>query len=180
MSTSDSSRNIPSSASPPHYHQYLGLVIIKDRHRVAVLRDIVLDRLCLCKFYDPPTLEEHIDQPLSLDAYRITNTLLRYEGVDIVIPACYFGQLTPFIETLELLQPVKVLGGRAFRGETPTATLCLAFVDEPPGSVCSEFADLAIHHPISSKLRHYNPHTLDNTTDFRSIGHRHPDTILKP
>ncbi len=52
--------------------------------------------------------------------------------------------------------------------------------DEPPGSVRSEFADLAIHHPISSKRRHYNPHTLDNTTDFRSIGHKHSDTILKP
>ena len=23
--------------------------------------------------------------------------------------------------------------------------------DEPPGSVCSEFVDLSIHHPISSK-----------------------------
>ncbi|PBK79635.1 hypothetical protein ARMGADRAFT_1092965 [Armillaria gallica] len=52
--------------------------------------------------------------------------------------------------------------------------------DEPPGSVRSEFVDLAIHHPISSKLCHYNPHTLDNTMDFRSIGHKHPDTILKP
>ncbi len=52
--------------------------------------------------------------------------------------------------------------------------------DEPPGSVRSEFADLAIHHPIPSKRRHYNPHTLDNTTDFRSISHKHSDTILEP
>ncbi len=53
-------------------------------------------------------------------------------------------------------------------------------VDEPPGSVRSEFADLAIHHPIPSKRHHYNPHTLDNTTAFRSIGHKHSDTVLKP
>ncbi len=53
-------------------------------------------------------------------------------------------------------------------------------VDEPPGSVRSEFADLAIHHPIPSKRRHYNPHTLDNTMDFRSISHKHSDTILEP
>ncbi len=52
--------------------------------------------------------------------------------------------------------------------------------DEPPGSVRSEFADLAIHHPIPSKRHHYNPHTLDNTTDFRSISHKHSDTILEP
>ncbi len=52
--------------------------------------------------------------------------------------------------------------------------------DEPPGSVRSEFADLAIHHPIPSKRRHYNPHTLNNTTDFRSISHKHSDTILEP
>ncbi|KAK0222650.1 hypothetical protein EDD85DRAFT_959890 [Armillaria nabsnona] len=40
-------------------------------------------------------------------------------------------------------------------------------VDEPPGSVRSEFADLSIHHPISSKQRHYNPHTLHNTANTR-------------
>ncbi len=51
--------------------------------------------------------------------------------------------------------------------------------DEPPGSVRSEFADLSIYHPISSKRHHYNPHTLDNTMDFRSIGHKHSDTILE-
>ncbi|PBK77844.1 hypothetical protein ARMSODRAFT_968137 [Armillaria solidipes] len=129
MSTGGSSRNIP-SLPPPRYCQYPGsdrgttpLVIIRDRHRVTVPWDIVLQGL-----YDAPTLEEHIDQLLLLDAYRTTNTLLGYEGVDIVIPACYFGQLIPFIETLELPQPVKVWSGRAFRGETPTATLCLAFV----------------------------------------------------
>ncbi len=53
-------------------------------------------------------------------------------------------------------------------------------IDEPPGSVHSEFTDLPIHHTISSKRCHYNPHTLDNTTDFRSIGHKHSDTVLKP
>ncbi|PBK87602.1 hypothetical protein ARMGADRAFT_1085273 [Armillaria gallica] len=37
----------------------------------------------------------------------------------------------------------------------------LSSVDEPPGS------------------HHYTPHTLDNTTDFRSIGHKHRDTVLK-
>ncbi len=39
---------------------------------------------------------------------------------------------------------------------------------------------LPIHHTISSKRYHYNPHTLDNTTDFRSIGQKHSDTVLKP
>ncbi len=52
--------------------------------------------------------------------------------------------------------------------------------DEPPGSVRSEFVDLSIYHPIPSKRHHYNPHTLDNTTDFRSISHKHSDTVLKP
>ncbi len=40
-------------------------------------------------------------------------------------------------------------------------------VDEPPCSVCSEFVDLPIHHPISSKRHHYNPHTLHNTASTR-------------
>ncbi len=35
--------------------------------------------------------------------------------------------------------------------------------NEPPGSVCSEFTDLPIHHPISLKQCYYNPHTLYNT-----------------
>ncbi len=52
--------------------------------------------------------------------------------------------------------------------------------DEPPGSVCSEFTDLSIYHPIPLKQHHYNPHTLDNTAAFRSIGHKHSDTVLKP
>ena len=43
----------------------------------------------------------------------------------------------------------------------------LRYGDEPPGSVRSEFADLAIHHPIPSKRRHYNPHTLNNTANTR-------------
>ncbi len=55
----------------------------------------------------------------------------------------------------------------------------LLSADEPPGSVRSEFADLSIYHPIPSKRHHYNPHTLNNTTDFRSIGHKHSDTVLK-
>ncbi|PBK63567.1 hypothetical protein ARMSODRAFT_1023766 [Armillaria solidipes] len=37
--------------------------------------------------------------------------------------------------------------------------------DEPPGSVCSEFVDLSIHHLISSKQLHYNPHTLHITSN---------------
>ncbi len=52
--------------------------------------------------------------------------------------------------------------------------------DESPGSVCSEVMDLPIHHTISSKQHHYNPHTLDNTMDFSSISHKHSDTVLKP
>ncbi len=51
--------------------------------------------------------------------------------------------------------------------------------DEPPGSVRSEFTDLSIYYPIPSKWHHYNPHTLDNTTDFHSISHKHSDTILE-
>ncbi len=52
--------------------------------------------------------------------------------------------------------------------------------DEPPGSVRSEFMNLPIHHTKSSKQCHYNSHTLDNTTAFRSIGHKHSDTVLNP
>ncbi|KAK0219422.1 hypothetical protein EDD85DRAFT_797317 [Armillaria nabsnona] len=90
MSTGGSSCNIP-SLPPHHYHQYPGsdqgttpLVIIKDRHQVTIPWNITLQGL-----YDAPTLEEHIDQLLLLDTYRTTNTLLGYEGVDVVIPACY-------------------------------------------------------------------------------------------
>ncbi|PBK66588.1 hypothetical protein ARMSODRAFT_977490 [Armillaria solidipes] len=39
--------------------------------------------------------------------------------------------------------------------------------DEPPGSVRSEFADLSIHHPISSKQLHFNPHILYITSSSR-------------
>ncbi|PBK92354.1 hypothetical protein ARMGADRAFT_1081147 [Armillaria gallica] len=73
------------------------------------------------------------------------------------------------VEGEEPFKPVNLTGGNIHQ----------AHVDEPPGSVRSEFADLPIHHPISSKRHHYTPHTLDNTTDFRSISHTHSDTVLK-
>ncbi len=47
----------------------------------------------------------------------------------------------------------------------PISAINNPFIDEPPGSVCSEFVNLSIHHPIPSKQLHYNPHILHNTAN---------------
>ncbi|PBK88425.1 hypothetical protein ARMGADRAFT_1034086 [Armillaria gallica] len=110
---------------------------------------------------NPSPSKMHTQGSPSKGAHLTSNVYVTNSGNNEVFSTPYMAEdRDDFVETMTYNGVPEEASGFIWE-------MYFGLVDEPPGSVHSEFADLAIHHPIPLKLRHCNPHTLHNTANSR-------------